>query len=59
METNDYNTGTIIAIIADMSELIFEGKIDESEVGKIQEGMELILTIGALEDNTFRATLVC
>ena len=57
IEANNFNAGTTIATIADMGEMIFEGNIDESEVGKIKEGMPLILTIGALEDVTFEAAL--
>ena len=57
IEANNFNAGTTIASIADMGEMVFEGNIDESEVGKITEGMPLILTIGALEDVTFDAEL--
>lgn len=57
IEANNFNAGTTIASVADMGEMVFEGNIDESEVGKIKEGMPLILTIGALEDVTFNATL--
>jgi HlyD family secretion protein len=57
IETNTFNEGTTIATVADMDELIFEGKVDESEVGKIRPGMELLLTIGAIEDEQFQATL--
>ncbi|MBY0424934.1 MAG: efflux RND transporter periplasmic adaptor subunit [Cytophagales bacterium] len=57
IERNNFNEGTTIASIADMTTLIFEGKIDESEVGKIREGMELTLTIGAIEDKKFKAEL--
>jgi HlyD family secretion protein len=57
IESNNFNSGTTIAIVADMGEMIFEGKIDESEVGRIREGMNLILTIGALESETFDAQL--
>jgi len=56
-ETNNFNAGTTIATVADMGDMIFKGKVDESEVGKIKEGMPLILTIGALENTTFDATL--
>ena len=48
IESNNFNDGTTIAAIADMDDLIFKGKVDESEVGKIKPGMELELTIGAL-----------
>jgi len=57
IESNTFNAGTTIATIADMNEMIFEGKIDETEVGKISEGMPLILQIGAIEDATFDAIL--
>jgi len=57
IEANTMNEGTTIASVADMSDLVFEGKVDESEVGKIREGMNLILKIGAIEDETFDAVL--
>ena len=57
IEANNFNAGTTIATIADMGEMVFEGNIDESEVGKIKEGMPPILVIGALEDVNFDAVL--
>ena len=57
IEANTFNEGTTIASVADMGEMIFEGKVDETEVGKIKIGMPLILSIGAIEDQTFDATL--
>ncbi|PLX02194.1 MAG: efflux transporter periplasmic adaptor subunit [Marinilabiliales bacterium] len=57
IESNNFNAGTTIANVADMGEMVFEGNIDESEVGKIKEGMPLILVIGALEDVSFDALL--
>jgi len=57
IEANTFNDGTTIASLADMNELIFEGKVDESEVGKLRPGMECVLTIGALEPARFKATL--
>lgn len=48
--TNNFNEGTTIATIADTTEMIFKGKVDESEVGNIHEGMNLILTIGAIDN---------
>jgi HlyD family secretion protein len=57
IESNTFNDGTTVAIIADMGEMVFEGKVDESEVGKIKEGMDLILTIGAINDVRFNAIL--
>lgn len=57
IETNTFNEGTTIAAIANMGEMIFEGKIDETEVGKIETGMNLILTVGAIENQNFDAAL--
>ncbi len=57
IETNTFNEGTTIANIANMQDLIFEGTVDESEVGKLQEGMQLTLNIGALEAESFDAIL--
>ncbi len=57
IERNTFNSGSTIAVVADMQDLIFEGNIDESEVGKIREGMALNLNIGALEGKVYKATL--
>ncbi|MDQ2078155.1 efflux RND transporter periplasmic adaptor subunit [Marinimicrobium sp. ABcell2] len=57
IESNTFNEGTTIASIADMTDLIFEGRVDESEVGKLREGMELLLNIGALDGERFTADL--
>jgi len=57
IEANTMNEGTTVASVADMSDLVFEGKVDESEVGKIKEGMNLIMRIGAIENETFDAVL--
>lgn len=50
IEANNFNAGTTIAIVADMSDMIFDGQLDESEVGKVKEGMTLKIKIGALEE---------
>lgn len=57
VQTNTFNQGTTIATVANMNDLIFEGKLDEAEVGKIREGMNLFITIGAIEDVKFNAAL--
>jgi len=57
IQSNNFNPGTTIATIADMSKLIFEGKVDEAEVGKLKLGMVLDITIGALENQKFKANL--
>ena len=55
--SNPCNDGTTIATVANMNDLIFKGKIDETEVGRIHEGMPVKLTIGALQNLTFDAEL--
>jgi len=57
IESNNFNAGTTIATVADMGEMIFKGKVDESEVGKLHEGMELILSVGAIDTEKFKASL--
>ncbi|KJD35507.1 RND transporter MFP subunit [Tamlana sedimentorum] len=57
IESNNFNAGTTIATIADMSAMIFEGKVDEAEVGKLKEGKEIIVVLGAINDKEFPATL--
>ena len=48
-ETNNFSAGTTIASVADMGDMIFDGKVDESEVGKIKVGMPLEIVVGAIE----------
>lgn len=55
--SNTFNDGTTIATVADMSDLIFKGKIDETEVGRIHEGMPVKISLGAVQDVTMDATL--
>ena len=57
IESNNFNDGTTIATLADVNEMIFEGKVDESEVGKIKEELPLEVTVGAIENKTFDAVL--
>lgn len=57
IERNNFNEGTTIASVANLNEMIFEGKVDESEVGKLKEGMDLQLIIGALDTERFSASL--
>ncbi len=57
IQANTFNDGTTIATIADMNNLIFKGKVDETEVGLLQPGMEMKITIGALPDFNPTATL--
>ncbi|MCA9676767.1 MAG: efflux RND transporter periplasmic adaptor subunit [Kofleriaceae bacterium] len=57
IESNNFNAGTTIAVVADMNDMIFQGQVDESEVGKIKEGMKLQIKIGALDKEQFEGTL--
>ncbi len=57
IESNTFNEGTTIATVADMKDMIFQGKVDESEVGKIKQGMSLIVTIGAITSDKYDAVL--
>jgi HlyD family secretion protein len=57
LESSTFQSGTSVATLADMNDMIFEGLVDESEVGKLRQGMELILNVGALEGKPFKATL--
>lgn len=54
---NTMNDGTTIATVADMNDLIFRGNIDETEVGRVHEGMPVKITIGALQNLSFEAQL--
>ena len=57
IETNTFNEGTTIAFVANMQDMIFRGKVDESDVGKITKGMDLNLNIGALDEESIMAIL--
>jgi len=55
--SNSFNAGTTIATIADLNKMIFEGKVDEAEVGKLRVGMPLEVNLGAIEDQALEAKL--
>ncbi|MGB5378055.1 efflux RND transporter periplasmic adaptor subunit [Muriicola sp.] len=57
IQSNNFNDGTTIATIADLSRMIFEGKVDEGEVGKLRLGMPLEINLGAIQDQKFEAKL--
>ena len=57
IQSNNFNAGTTIATIADMSLMIFEGKLDEAEVGKVEEGKDIKVVLGAIRDREFPAKL--
>lgn len=55
--SNTFNDGTTIATVANMNDLIFRGNIDETEVGRLHEGMPVKISLGALQDMSFDAVL--
>ena len=57
IESNNFNEGTTIASVADVGRMIFVGKIDESEVGKIKVNLPIEITVGAIENKKFDAKL--
>ncbi|WP_299104815.1 efflux RND transporter periplasmic adaptor subunit [uncultured Tenacibaculum sp.] len=57
IQSNNFNAGTTIATIADMTKMIFEGKVDESEVGKLVRGSNIDVSLGAIENKKFPAIL--
>jgi HlyD family secretion protein len=57
IQANTFNAGTTIATIADLNIMIFEGKVDEAEVGKLKQDMPLIVTLAAIENKEYNAKL--
>ncbi|PTM11451.1 MAG: efflux transporter periplasmic adaptor subunit [Bacteroidetes bacterium] len=57
IESNNFNAGTSIATVADMSKMIFEGQVDEAEVGKLKEGIDIKVVLGAINEKEFPAKL--
>ncbi len=57
IQANTMNDGTTVATVANMNDLIFDGNVDETEVGSLSEGLPVVITIGALQNYSFDATL--
>lgn len=57
IQANNFNEGTTIATVADMNDMIFRGNVDETEIGMVKEGMPVRLTIGTMNNRTFKAKL--
>ncbi|HET9624148.1 MAG TPA: efflux RND transporter periplasmic adaptor subunit, partial [Kofleriaceae bacterium] len=57
IQANNFNAGTTVAVIADMDDMIFDGRVDEAEVAKIKEGMKLSIKVGAIEKERLDGTL--
>lgn len=57
IQSNNFNDGTTVASVANLNDMLFVGKIDETEVGKLHEGMPMQITIGAIQNREIPATL--
>ena len=57
IEANTFNPGTTISTVADLSKMIFEGMVDEGEVGKLSVGLPLKISLGAIEGKEYDAKL--
>jgi len=57
IQSNNFNDGTTVASVANLNDMLFVGKIDETEVGKLHEGMPMEITIGAIQNREIPATL--
>jgi HlyD family secretion protein len=57
IQANNFNPGTTVAVVADMDDMIFDGRVDEAEVAKIKEGMKLAIKVGAIEKETLDGKL--
>ena len=54
---NSFNSGSTVAIIADLNMMIFEGQVDEAEVGRLEVGQDLSVSMAAIPDKEFLAKL--
>lgn len=57
IQSNNFNDGTTIASVADLNDMLFIGKIDETEVGKLSAEMPMEITIGAIQERKIAARL--
>ncbi|RLB66138.1 MAG: efflux transporter periplasmic adaptor subunit [Deltaproteobacteria bacterium] len=57
IESNNFNEGTTIAVVADMGDMIFLGRIDEADVDKVRTGMAVNIRIGAIDERQFEGKL--
>lgn len=57
IQSNNFNEGSTIATIADMNRMIFEGEVEESDIGRIKENLPMEISIGAIENQVFKAKL--
>ncbi len=57
IQANTFNDGTTVAKVADMTDLIFQGKVDETEVDLLSEGMPVRISVGAVAGSDYAAVI--
>jgi len=57
IQSNNFNDGTTIAAVANMNDMLFVGKLDETEVGRVNTDMPMEITIGAIPGKRLNAKL--
>jgi HlyD family secretion protein len=57
IEANNFNEGSTLAVIADVNDMVFQGRVDESEIGRLKETLPVSIRVGALGDEVFRGKL--
>jgi len=57
IESNNFNPGTTVATVADLTNMIFEGQVDEAEVTNLKIDMPLKISLGAINNLEFDAKL--
>ena len=57
IQANTFNDGTTVAKVADMTDLLFKGKVDETEVDLLSEGMNVRISVGAVSGSDYEAVI--
>ncbi|HEY3176177.1 MAG TPA: efflux RND transporter periplasmic adaptor subunit [Candidatus Polarisedimenticolia bacterium] len=51
------NPGTVILVLSDMSEMLAEVRVDETEVSGVKAGQKAVVTVDAVEDHKFEGAV--
>ena len=54
---NNFNEGTTVVSIADLTDLLFIGNVNESDVNNVTVGSPVTIHVGALKDKTYHAVV--
>ncbi|MDR4495833.1 MAG: efflux RND transporter periplasmic adaptor subunit [Nitrospirales bacterium] len=57
IESNTFNEGTTIVTLADMTDLIFKGQVDEPDAGKLAIDMPVGITVGAFPEKVLNGII--